>query len=146
MKNYSRAETIDTYFEKVGVKNETVVEDATYFVNKKGRPFISVNDDRKIFFTPKTNTGLETLGVKAGDILESVNGEKVTIQNIRPVIGKTMQWKEGDTISMEVTRDQKLIKLEGKYIQPKAKSTNLVIEELPANNPKTILRNAWLKN
>ncbi|TYP97909.1 putative metalloprotease with PDZ domain [Tenacibaculum adriaticum] len=136
----------NTYFEKVGVKNETVVEDATYFVNKKGRPFISVNDDRKIFFTPKTNTGLETLGVKAGDILESVNGEKVTIQNIRPVIGKTMQWKEGDTISMEVTRDQKLIKLEGKYIQPKAKSTNLVIEELPANNPKTILRNAWLKN
>lgn len=134
------------YFNKVGVKKETKTTNSAYFIDAKGQPFISVNSDKKIFFTPRTNSALTTLGIKAGDILESVNGEKVSLANIRPTIGKTMQWKAGDKIAMEVTRDGKLVKLEGNFTQPTYESSSLVLEELPANNAKVILRNAWLKN
>ncbi|MGB0892544.1 MAG: peptidase M61, partial [Flavobacteriaceae bacterium] len=135
-----------TYFDKVGVKKETKTINSTYFIDAKGQPFISVNKNRKIFFTKKTNSALVTLGVKAGDILESVNGEKISLQNARGIIGKSMQWKAGDKISLEVTRDGKLVKLEGNYTQPTSESSSLVLEDLSANNAKVILRNAWLKN
>ena len=134
------------YFEKVGIKKNSKTENSAYFIDAKGQPFISVNKDKKIFFTPRTNSALVALGVKAGDVLESVNGEKVSLANARPIIGKTMQWKTGDKITMEVTRDGKLVKLEGNYTQPTYESSGLVLEELPANNAKVILRNAWLKN
>ena len=45
------------YFDKVGVKNETKTTNSAYFIDAKGQPFISVNKDRKIFFTPRTNSG-----------------------------------------------------------------------------------------
>lgn len=135
-----------SFFNKVGVKSKTKTEKSAYFIDAKGQPFISVNSDKKIFFTIKTNSALKALGIKAGDILESVNGEKTSLANIRPIIGKTMQWKAGDKITMEVTRDGKLVKVSGDFVQPTSESTGLVIEELPATNPKVILRNAWLKN
>ncbi|OSY87236.1 hypothetical protein WH52_12295 [Tenacibaculum holothuriorum] len=136
----------DIYFDKVGIKKKTETKNSAYFIDAKGQPFISVNSDKKIFFTPRTNTALTALGIKAGDVLESVNGEKVSLANARPIIGKTMQWKAGDKITMEVTRDGQLVKLEGDYAQPTYESSGLVLEELPANDSKVILRNAWLKN
>ncbi len=134
------------YFNKVGVKKETKTTNSAYFIDAKGQPFISVNNDKKIFFTPRTNTALTALGIKAGDVLESVNGEKVLLANARPIIGKTMQWKAGDKITMEVTRDGNLVKLEGDFTQPTYESSGLVLEELPVTDAKVILRNAWLKN
>ena len=134
------------YFDKVGVKKETKKLNSAYFIDAKGQPFISVNKDQKIFFTTRTNSGLTALGIKAGDVLESVNGEKISLQNARAIIGKSMQWKAEDAIKMEVTRDGKLVKLEGSFTQPTYESSSLAIEELPATNAKVILRNAWLKN
>ena len=136
----------ETYFNKVGVKKETKTENATYFIDSKGQPFISVNEAQKVFFTKRTNSALVAFGIEAGDILETINGKKISLANIRPVIGKTMLWKAGDIITMEVTRNGKLITLKGNYVQPTSQSTALVIENLPANNAKVILRNAWLKN
>ncbi|WP_420551448.1 peptidase M61 [Tenacibaculum aiptasiae] len=134
------------YLDKVGVKKATKTMNSAYFIDAKGQPFISVNKDKKIFFTSRTNSALTALGVKAGDILEAVNGEKVSLANIRPVIGQTMQWKAGDKIALEVSRDGKILKLEGDFVQPTYESSSLVLEELPANNAKVTLRNAWLKN
>ena len=136
----------ETYFKKVGVKKETKTENATYFIDSKGQPFISVNEAQKVFFTKRTNSALVTFGIEANDVLEAVNGEKISLANIRPVIGKTMLWKAGDIITMEVTRNGKLITLKGNYVQPTSESTGLLIENLPANNAKVILRKAWLKN
>jgi len=134
------------YFDKVGVKKESKIENSAYFLDSKGQPFISVNNDKKVFFTPRTNSGLTALGIKAGDILESVNGEKISLANIRPVLGKTMQWKTGDKITMEITRDGKLVKLSGYFTQPKTEVVGFILEELPTDNAKIVLRNAWLKN
>ena len=133
------------YFNKAGIINKTETIDVNYFIDNKNSPFISVNDKKEIFFTKRTNSGLEELGVKANDIFKSVNDEAVSLKNIRQIIGNSMQWKEGDAITFEVERDGKTIKLEGKVIKPKAETTSLKIEDLPADNPKTKLREAWLK-
>lgn len=133
------------FFAKVGVKEHTEIEDVSYFLDKKNQPFVSVNNDRQIFFTKRTNSGLVKLGVQAGDILKSVNGEAISLQNARQIVGKSFQWKEGDDLKMEVLRDGKTISLEGKVTKPTAESTSLKIEELAADNPKVTLRNAWLK-
>lgn len=134
------------FFDKVGVNKQTSTQDCTYFIDRTGRPFISMNKDLKIFFTTRTNTALESLGVKAGDILESVNGVKLTKENTRTILMQSMQWKANDTITLQVNRNGKTESLTGKYTQPKVNVSTFGIEELPANNPKVLLRNAWLKN
>ncbi|MFT5762477.1 MAG: hypothetical protein ACI8WA_001607, partial [Polaribacter sp.] len=50
-----------------------------------------------------------------------------------------------DTINLEVVRDGKTVKLEGIAIVPQTEQVGFVIEELSADNPKTTLREAWLK-
>lgn len=133
------------FFAKVGVKELTEVEDVSYFLDKKNQPFVSVNGNREIFFTKRTNSGLVALGVQAGDVLKSVNGEAISLQNARQIVGKSFQWKEGDDLKMEVVRDGKTVALEGKVTKPRAESTSLKLEELSADDPKMVLRNAWLK-
>jgi predicted metalloprotease with PDZ domain len=136
----------NTLFAKTGIKNITETVDAKYFLDKNNQPFISVNATQEIFFTKRTNTGLIALGVKSGDIIKTVNGEAISLQNARQILGKSMQWKVGDTLTFEIVRNEKTIKLEGKAIAPKTEQKSLVIEELPADNPKTKLRKAWLKD
>jgi predicted metalloprotease with PDZ domain len=135
----------NTLFAKTGIKNITETVDAKYFLDKNNQPFISVNATQEIFFTKRTNSGLIALGVKSGDIIKTVNGEAISLQNARQILGKSMQWKVGDTLTFEIVRNEKTIKLEGKAIAPKTEEKSLVIEELPADNPKTKLRKAWLK-
>jgi predicted metalloprotease with PDZ domain len=133
------------FLNKVGVANKTETIDASYFLDSQNQLFISANNDQEIFFTERKNTALENLGVKAGDILKSVNNEAVTLQSARVIIGKSMQWKEGDAVIFEVIRDGETLKLEGKVMKGEAEIENLVLEDLPENDPKKKLREAWLK-
>lgn len=134
-----------TLFKKVGVEKQVAMVDVRYFIDGKNQPFLDVNKNREIFYTERSNTGLKALGIKGGDIMKSINGEDVTLQNINNILVKTFQWKEGDNITLEVIRDGKTIKLEGKAIIPQAKQEALIIQDLPADNAKTKLRTAWLK-
>lgn len=132
-------------FAKAGIVSKTQTVDTRYFVDNSNQPFISVNAKREIFFTKKTNSGLTTLGVQTNDVLKAVNGEEISLQNANMIIGKSFAWKAGDTINFEVVRDGKTIKLEGIAIVPQTEQVGFVIEELSADNPKTKLREAWLK-
>jgi hypothetical protein len=135
-----------TLFAKTRIKNIIETIDAKYFLDKNNQPFISVNTTQEIFFTKRTNTGLIALGVKSGDIIKTLNGKAISLQNARQILGKSMQWKVGDTLTFEIVRNEKTIKLEGKTIAPKTEQKILVIEELPADSPKTKLRKARLKS
>ena len=117
----------------------------SYFLDNKNQPFLTVNDNREIVFIKRSNTALEALGVQAGDIAKTVNGEAFSLENARAIIGKSFQWKTGDTIKMEVLRNGETVTLEGSYVQPQAESKSLKVEELPADSSKLKLRNAWLK-
>ena len=133
------------FFAKTGIKNITKTARTTYFLDQINQPFISVNEKQEIFFTKRTNTGLIALGVKSDDLIKTVNGEAISLQNAREIIGKSTQWKIGDSLTFEVIRNGKTIRLEGKAIAPETEQKSLIIEELPTENTKTKLRKAWLK-
>ncbi len=141
----NKAINYDEYFAKVGVVKKKESIDAGYFFDNNRQMFISANSKRQIYFTNRKNTALETLGVKANDILTAVNGEAITLQNIRTFIGQSIQWKEGDKITFEVLRNGEKLKLEGNFTKGTTEIEKLVIEDLPDTNPKKKLRNAWLK-
>lgn len=135
----------DALFAKVGVVIKTETIDAGYFLDSNNQIFLSANQKQEIFFTNRKNTALNALGVKGGDILKSVNGTDVTLQNIRTFIGQSFQWKEGDKITFEVNRNGENLKLESDYVKGTTEIENLVIEELPDTDSKKKLRDAWLK-
>ena len=135
----------DELLAKVGVikKKETI--DAGYFLDSNRQIFLSANKEKEIFFTNRKNSALEALGVKPGDVLKSVNGSDVNLQNIRNFIGESMQWKSGDKIAFEVIRDGENIKLESDFVKGKTEIEKLIVEELSDSDPKKKLRDAWLK-
>ena len=46
-------------------RNQSTTEvDSRYFLDNRNNPFISVNQQQEIFFTRRTNTGLENLGIE----------------------------------------------------------------------------------
>ena len=135
----------NTLLAKTGIVTKKKTVNTRYFVDNSNQPYITVNQKREIIFMAKTNSGLAALGVKANDVLKKVNGEDFTLQTANPIIGKSFAWKPGDKLSFEVIRDGKLMKLEGTAIVPQAEEVGMAIEDLPADNPKSILRKAWLK-
>jgi predicted metalloprotease with PDZ domain len=132
-------------FDKVGVANKSKTIDASYFLDSSNQLFISANSKEEIFFVGRKNTALTNLGVKTGDILIAVNGEKIDLKNIRPTIGQSMQWEEDSPLVFEVMRNGETLKLEGKVMKGTTEVEELVIEELLESDPKKILRTAWLK-
>ncbi|MDG1994295.1 MAG: peptidase M61 [Polaribacter sp.] len=132
-------------FEKTGIVTKKKTVNTRYFVDNSNQPYITVNPKRELIFMEKTNSGLAALGVQSNDVLKRVNGEDFTLQTANTIIVKTFNWKAGDAISLDIIRDGKTITLEGTAIVPQAEEVGLVIEDLPADNSKTILRNAWLK-
>ena len=130
---------------KVGVTKKTETIDAGYFLDSNRQIFLSVNNNQEIFFTKRKNTALAALGVQGGDVLKSINGTDVNLQNIRTFIGQSFQWKEGDKIAFEVIRNGETLKLESDFVKGSTEVEKLIIEELPSTDPKKQLRDAWLK-
>lgn len=135
----------DDYFAKVGIVKKKEKIDAGYFFDSSSQMFISANRKGEVFFTSRKNSALSAMGIKGGDVIKSINGEAVTLKNIRNFMGQSMQWKEGDTISFGVLRDGKELKLEGDFVKGTTEVEKLIIEDLPNTNPKKKLRDAWLK-
>ncbi len=135
----------DALFAKAGIVKKSQTVNTRYLIDNSNQPFIGVNAKREIHFLKKTNSGLVALGVQENDVLKKVNGEDFTLQTANAIIVKTFAWKAGDKISLEIVRDGKTMTLEGTAIVPQAEQVGLVIEDLPADNPKVKLRTAWLK-
>mgnify|MGYP005988303675 CR=1 FL=1 len=135
----------DALFKKAGIVKKMQTVDTRYFVDKSNRPFIAVNKNREIYFTKRTNTGLTALGIKENDVIKSVNGEAVSLQNANAILVKTFSWKAGDKISLEVLRDGKTVKLEGTAIVPQTNQEGYTVDDSSAVNTASKLRNSWLK-
>ena len=103
------------FFAKTGIVSKIKTVDTKYFIDNGGQPFISVNKNRELFFTKRTNTALTSLGVKTGDLFKKVNGEAITLQNANQILLKSFEWVAGDKVTLEVVRDGKELKLEGVY-------------------------------
>jgi len=133
------------FFDKTGISKQMRKVNTRYFVDFSNRPYIGLNAKREIHFTNTSNTGLAALGVQLKDVIKKINGEEMTLQNANNLLVKTLGWKAGDKISLEIVRDGKTITLEGTAIVPQIEQESLTVEELSADNPKVKLRNAWMK-
>jgi predicted metalloprotease with PDZ domain len=138
----------DQFLEKVGVKMEKSDIETSYFFNGQV-PYIDGDPaTNKLFFRKNINLNsfLEELGVHNGDVIKSVNNTKYSIENAYDLIMKSQSWVAGEDIILVVVRDNKEVTLTGKITIPTDKLIVLKEIDLPEEDVKVQLRNAWLKN
>jgi len=133
------------YFEMVGLTMTEVESDVTVFFRDQQTPFINVNQSTGEFYFMDTglNSTLVELGVQPGDIIKSVNGVELNLQNARTFIGQTFQWTPDTDLTMILVRDGEEIEVSGKVGNPTAMSLKLVEME-DAGSDQVQLRNWWL--
>ena len=138
----------DQFLEKVGVSMENTDIETSYFFNGEV-PYIDGDPaTNNLFFRENIvlNSFLEQLGVHNADVIKSVNSTNYAIENAYDLIMESLSWEAGEDITIVVDRDNEEVTLTGKIIQPTDKLMFLKEMELPEDNEKVKLRNAWLKN
>ena len=102
------------YYGKVGVKYTRSAP------SKSKRPMFgitfSVNQKREIVITGFALSH-KPFGLKAGDVVVKLLGEKATPESGSGIFAKTKEMKVGDSYEIVVKRDGKEIKLKGKLLQ-----------------------------
>jgi predicted metalloprotease with PDZ domain len=134
----------DFYFSKVGITPATVKSPSAIFL--KGQvPYITVNQETKeIIVIPniELNSFFTSLGLKGGDIIQTINEKAYNLDNIYEMISDSQSWTDKSTITVKVKRDGTV-------------KTNNDIASLPLEDKqvlkatdatKSSLRQAWLKN
>ncbi|MFP8489640.1 peptidase M61 [Gracilimonas sp. Q87] len=133
------------YFNKVGLSLEEAESPVTVFFRDQQTPFINVNQStgQLYFMDIGLNTTLTELGVEPGDIIKSVNGTELTLQNAQMILAPSFQWTPDTDLSMVLIRDGEEIEVSGKVGTPKAMKLQLVEME-DATQEQIELRNNWL--
>ena len=134
------------FFEKVGLEViESKIE--TNYIIMNGAPIVSGDGIKEtIFFTEMVleNSFWVDNGAKPNDVLKSINGTIVTLQNANSLFQEMYSWLPGQDIEVLLNREGKEIKIKtkttktytiGKAILPNKNATDAQIK----------LRNAWLK-
>ncbi|CAM3534207.1 peptidase M61 [Zobellia roscoffensis] len=132
---------------KVGLKAGVVEQESGYFLDGDN-PFIDVDpSDESIVFIREgieLNSFFVNMGAQGGDVIKSINDTPITLESIRPIIGKSFGWTADTDIKMTVTRGEEDVVLEGKVGNP-----TLNVETItPVDNPGADaikLRGSWLK-
>ena len=135
----------NTFFEMVGlVEGETEVETNYIFAGGQNIIFGGA-PDKGIFFTDVAlkNSFWKAQGIQNDDILKTVNGTELTLENAQEVITGMFSWQEGQDIDVTIERDGNPIKIKAKL--PKAYATSNGLTENPeATEAQVTLRRAWL--
>lgn len=133
------------YFDKVGLSYREVESPTTVFFLDQQTPFININRETGQFYfmDMDLNSTLKELGVQPGDIIKSVNGTQITLQNARSFMMQSFQWSPDSDLSMTLIRDGEEVEVSGKVGEPVAMKLQLAEKE-NATDEQVQLRNAWL--
>ena len=134
------------FLAKVGVEQSVDTIKTDFFLNQAD-PFIDAKPDSKEIFVREgiaLNSFLKNAGLQGGDIIKSINRQNYNLDNIMNLILTSRNWKEGDKIEMLVERDGALLNLKTKVITPVLFKKELKNMDLPLEDPRVELRNAWL--
>ncbi|WP_299116716.1 peptidase M61 [uncultured Winogradskyella sp.] len=136
----------EDFFKMVGLTNgETEVE--TNYIFAGGQNIIfSGAPDKGIFFTEVAlnNSFWKSQGIQANDVIKTVNGKELTLQNAQEVIGGMVTWGEGQDIEMGLERNGEPVTVKAKLTKAYATISGLK-EDDNATQTQVDLRNAWLK-
>ena len=133
------------FFSMVGLtEGETEVETNYIFAGGQNLIF-SGAPDKGIFFTDVAlkNSFWKSQGIKANDVLKTINDKELTLQNAQQLIGAMATWQLGQDFKVTIERDGKPIILSGKLTEAKAMSKGLT-EDKNASAEQIATRKAWL--
>ncbi|GAA4885494.1 peptidase M61 [Flaviramulus aquimarinus] len=134
------------FFEKVGLEiGEGKVE--TNYILMNGAPIIS-GDPQKgtIFFTDAVlaNSFWAEQGAQANDVIKTIDGTNVTLQNANQVLQKVFGWKPGKDVEVKLDRNGEEILI--KTTVTKTYTTGKgIMEKADATDAQKALRKAWIK-
>ena len=134
----------EQFFTKMGVTQTTIEVAGNPFLKGQTEPYITVNPNTKeIMILPEIelNTFMTTLGLKNNDILLAFNGKDYNLDNIYDLIMASMNWKDGDDLTVKIKRADKEQVIKGKVIMPKEKQDGYQATD----DSKKTVREAWLR-
>jgi len=134
------------FFEKVGLEiGEGKVE--TNYILMNGAPIVS-GDPQKgtIFFTDMVlkNSFWADNGVKPNDVIKSIDGTAVILQNANTVLQKVFSWKPGLDVEVVLNREGEDVIIKTKTTKTYTMGKGILPKE-NATDAQKALRKAWLK-
>lgn len=135
------------FFKKVGLEMREGEIPVDYFLQDQSTPYITVNALGEILVRDDIplSTFFTKTGLKAGDLIRSINGKNYNVQNIYDLISDSMKWTEGEEISIVVVRNGSEEEINAKVIEPMSIGLRLV-EVMNADGEQMELRHSWLKS
>lgn len=128
----------------MGVTEATLEVAGNPFLKGGQIPYITIDPTTKqIKILPgvELNVFMTTLGLKNDDKILAVNGTNYNLDNIYDLVLGSMNWKDGDDITMKINRDGKDMDIKGKVVMPKEKTEGYKATDAS----KKALLEAWLK-
>ncbi|QKX06422.1 PDZ domain-containing protein [Aquimarina sp. TRL1] len=134
------------FFDKVGLGKKEEKVETNYIMNNGALILAGNQEKRTIYFNElvKNNSFWADNGVLPNDEIVSLNGKEVTIMNAQDVLGATMQWKEGDPVTLKLNRAGKEVVIDTKVA--KSYTVGKILGTLEnATEQQQSLRKSWLK-
>jgi predicted metalloprotease with PDZ domain len=147
LKNHVDGETpitYEQYFAKMGVTEASLEVAGNPFLKGQSQPYITVNPTTKeIMILPEIelNVFMTTLGLKNNDTLLAFNGKDYNLDNIYDLIMASMNWKDGEAVTVKIKRDGKEQTVKGNVVMPKEKQEGYQATD----DAKKAVREAWLR-
>lgn len=133
---------IKEYYEKLGIN---YFEKGDFDSSKVSLGLIILFNGNNFFIEKVSDESPGVNVLKSGDILDKVEGEQITMENVRKIFSRIRTtYRIGDSVSMTVLRDNEPVELEFKLTAAREKNVFSVNEN--ATEEQINLRNAWLKN
>lgn len=136
----------NAFFEKVGLEiNEGKVE--TNYILMNGVPIVSGDPQKEtIFFTDMIlkNSFWADNGAKPNDVIKSINGTDVTLQNANDVLQGVFSWKPGMDVEVVLNRAGEDVVIKTKTTKTYTTGKGIMPIE-NATNAQKALREAWLR-
>ena len=133
------------FFAKVGLEIAEDLIEANYIIIN-GAPIVSGDPTIGVFFIDSVleNSFWKEQGAMPNDVIKSVDGAEVTLQNANKVLGEVFSWKPGRDVEVVLDRDGEEIVIKTTTTQGYTKGKALKVKE-NATEAQHKLREAWLK-
>ncbi|XOK03040.1 peptidase M61 [Candidatus Marifrigoribacter sp. Uisw_064] len=134
------------FFEKVGLEvSESKVE--TNYIQNAGALIVGANPEQgTIFFNNlvENNSFWNEQGVKSGDIIKTIDGTEINLQNANQIFQEVFMWQPGKEVKVVLNRNGEEVTIGTTLIQSYTNGKKLQQSET-ATEAQNNLRNAWLK-
>ncbi len=135
----------NVFFEKAGLEIGDGKAETNYIMLDNA-PIVSGDPNKGIFFTEsalKVSFWKEQ-GVQPNDIIKSIDGTEVTLQNANQVLGGVFGWKPGRDVEVVLERNGEEVVIKTTLTQA-YKSAKVLKEKENATDAQKALREAWLR-